>query len=395
MKIYYDTKFAKWYQSDFETIVTMGAEKKVIAQELVGDRNEHTSFEMRFKNNHVGPLIGILTVLKSDGSIAGNATLFIELQKKLISLNGISFVFTPEGVGDEFIDGFTFLQEKNTWIKIKFPYPNLVYNRIPYRKSEQAVNCQKIFSILKDKNIPFFNPGFIDKYDLYCLMKNHPLLKAHLPKTILANQKKELSKFLRKHKSIYLKPAQSAKGKGIFRMKLGRNLQVKLEGINTSEIYQTFYHFWEKWEKVLQEINYLAQEEIKSAHYDGNRFDFRILAHAENEGYSVTGVGIRQSQEQEITTHIPAGGQLLPYQILQTEAHDQFIQTVVLHTGKALSEQLGFFGEFSIDAGVSHSGDYYIFEVNSKPMSFDEKEIEERKIAELCRLFLQLTNFQN
>jgi YheC/D like ATP-grasp len=394
MKIYYDSKFEKWYQTGLETGITMGAEKKIIAQAAeAGD--EHTNFEVQLKNNHIGPIIGILTVRKPNGSMAGNGTLFIELQKKLISHNGISFIFSPEGVGNEFIDGFTFLQEKNSWIKIKFPFPDLVYNRIPFRKSEQDGYCQKIFSILKEKNIPFFNPSFIDKYDLYCLMKKHTVLKDYLPKTILANQKKELSQFLRKHKSIYLKPAQSAKGKGIFRMKLGKNLQVKLEGINTSEIYQTFYHFWEKWEKVLQEINYLAQEEIKSAHYDGNRFDFRILAHAENEGYSVTGVGIRQSQVQEITTHIPAGGQLLPYQILQTEAHDQFIQTVVFHTGKALSEHFGYFGEFSIDAGVSYSGHYYIFEVNSKPMSFDEKEIEERKIARLCRLFLQLTNFQN
>ena len=60
-------------------------------------------------------------------------------------------------------------------------------------------------------------------------------------------------------------------------------------------------------------------------------------------------------------------------------------------TGKALSEQFGYFGEFSIDAGISQSGNYYIYEVNSKPMSFDENEIEERKISQLCRLFFQLT----
>lgn len=395
MRIYYDSKSAKWYQTGLETVVTMGAEKKAIALEMEGAGEEHASFEMRLNNNQIGPLIGILTSRKQNGSIAGNIPLFIELQKKLISLNGISFIFTPEGVGDEVINGFTFVPVKNTWIKIKIPYPDLVYNRIPYRKSEQDVNCQQIFSTLREKNIPFFNPGFIDKYDLYCLMKNHSYLKTHLPKTILANQKKGLFQFLRKHKSIYLKPAQSAKGKGIFRMKLGKNMRVKLEGIHTSEIYQTFYHFWEEWEKVFQEINYLAQEEIKSAHYDGNRFDFRILAHAENDGYSVTGIGIRQSLEQEITTHIPAGGRLLPYQLLQTEAHDQFIQTVVQHTGKALSDQFGYFGEFSIDAGVSHSGHYYIYEVNSKPMSFDETEIEDRKISRLCRLFLQLTNFNN
>lgn len=395
MKIYYDREFALWYQTSLDNDVTMGAEKKIIAKKDIGAGDDVICFEMRLNNNHIGPLIGILTARKLNGSMAGNGTLFMELQKRLISLNGISFIFTLEGVSDQFIEGYTFLPGKNKWIKVKFPYPELVYNRIPFRKSEEDVKCQKFLSILKEKSIPYFNPSFIDKYDLYCLMENHSVLNAHLPKTILANHRKGLYQFLKKHITIYLKPAQSAKGKGIFRMKLGKHMQVKLEGINKSEIYQSFYHFWEDWEKALNQINYLAQEEIKSAHYDGKRFDFRILAHAENEGYIVTGVGIRQSQEQEITTHIPSGGRLLPYQLLQTEAHDQFIQTVVHHTGKALSEQFGYFGEFSIDACVSPTGHYYIFEVNSKPMSFDETEIEERKIAQLCLLFLQLTNFQN
>ena len=150
-----------------------------------------------------------------------------------------------------------------------------------------------------------------------------------------------------------------------------------------------------EWETILKEKNYLAQEEIKSRTYDGKRFDFRILAHAENDHYKVTGIGIRQSQKQEITTHIPSGGKLLPYQLLQTEDHDLFIQTIVEQIGQALSEQFGFFGEFSIDLGISQTGKYYIYEVNSKPMSFDENEIEERKIVHLCRLFLQLTGYQD
>ncbi|MEH7356347.1 YheC/YheD family protein [Neobacillus drentensis] len=346
------------------------------------------------KDNNPSPLIGILTVRKANGAIAGNSSLFIELQKRLISLKGISFVFIPEEVESEFILGYTFSPDDNRWLKKRFPYPDLVYNRIPFRKSEHDEQCQHFFSILKDKNIPFFNPCFIDKFELYELLKNHDILQYYLPQTILADDKRNLFSFLKNLKTIYLKPRQSSKGKGIFRLRMNSPLRIELEGINKHENYKSFDHFWESWKEKLLKKYYMAQEEIKSAEYNGDRFDFRILAHANLDDYILTGVGIRQSKEQEITTHIPAGGRLLPYQLLQADEHDQFFQTIVPQVGKALSKQFGYFGEFSIDAGVSKTGQHYIYEVNSKPMSFDEREIEEKKIEQVCRLFLQLTDIQ-
>jgi hypothetical protein len=345
------------------------------------------------RSKQKGPLIGILTARNRQGEIAGNGALFIELQKKLLTQNAVSFIFTQDGVNENSIDGYMFLPEKNAWKRITFPFPDLVYNRIPFRKSEQDSNSQHFFSLLREKNIPFFNPCFIDKYELYCLLKDHPILKNHIPLTILANHKKRLSAFLINHESIYLKPSQSARGKGIFRLSLEENEQIQLASINLCKSYRSFDSFWLDWKKELIDRKYLAQKEIHPDLYKGKRFDFRILAHAEKDGFIVTGVGIRQSQEQQITTHIPTGGKLLPYHLLQTEEHDRFIQMAVKQTGKALSDQFGYFGEFSIDAGIDQSGNYYIYEVNSKPMSFDENEIEERKISQLCRLFFQLTKY--
>lgn len=341
------------------------------------------------KTKYTGPLIGIMTGRKANGRIAGNGPLFIELQKKLISLGGISFVFIPDEVEDDTIIGYRYSPTHHHWTKEKFPYPDLVYNRIPFRKFERNELCQHFFSILREKNIPYFNPCFIDKYELYTLLNNHPILQHYLPQTILIEDKKELVSFIQKFQSIYLKPTQSSQGKGILRLRLKNPSSLLVEGVDTKESYQSLHHFWEDWNKELLEKHYLAQEEIKAAEFEGDRFDFRLLVHAEYNDYLLTGVGIRQSQRQTVTTHIPSGGKLLPYSRLQTTEHDEFIQTIVPSIGKALSDEFGYFGEFSVDAGVSKTGQYYIYEVNSKPMSFDEAEIEERKIEQLCRLFLQ------
>lgn len=342
------------------------------------------------RNKNARPLIGIVTAKKSNGSLAGNGPLFIELQKKLISLNGISFVFTPEDVEEDSILGYCYSPEKDRWIKDIFPYPDLVYNRIPFRKTEQDGLSQIFFSKLIEKNIPFFNPCFIDKYELYEMMSNHDILVRFLPKTIRVHHKEDLSSFLMKYNRIYLKPSQSAKGKGIFRLERLYSEEIQLDGVNRSQHFCSYDDFWEEWKKDLLEKNYLAQEEIRSAQFEGARYDFRILAHGNYDTYSLTGVGIRQSEKQVITTHIPTGGKLLPYKLLQTNEHDQFFELIIPSIGKALSSQFGYFGEFSIDACISENGEYYIYEVNSKPMSFDESDIEEKKIEELCRLFLQL-----
>ncbi|MFB3169136.1 YheC/YheD family protein [Neobacillus sp. 179-C4.2 HS] len=342
-------------------------------------------------SNGSTPVIGILTARKKDGSIAGNGALFIELQKKLISLNGISFIFTLDGVHQDSIDGYLYIPERNDWERISSPFPDLVYNRIPFRRTEEELKSSMFFACLKEMNIPFFNPGFIDKSELYNLFKKHPFLHTFLPATIPAKNKQKLSAFLSQYQSIYLKPSQSARGNGIFKLELDTAHRVLLKGLNENDEFVTFDSFWKEWERRLVEKNYLAQEEIKPVLYEGKRFDFRILAHAEKNHYKVTGIGIRQSQKQDITTHVPSGGRLLPYEQLQNEEYDFFIETIVQHIGASLTEAFGFFGEFSIDMGISQSGQFYIYEVNSKPMSFDETEIEEKRIEHLCQLFQQLT----
>jgi hypothetical protein len=342
----------------------------------------------RFNTNV--PIIGILTARNSNGLLTGNAPLFIQIQKRLISLKGISFVFALDGVNEDTVDGFAYCPERKIWERVRAPFPELVYNRIPFRRTEKDPQCQMFLHTLKERNIPYFNPCFVDKFELYSLFKDHKTLHSYLPKTILANQKRALFSFIRENKSIYLKPSQAAQGKGILRLTIDQQMAIHLEGILEQEKYPSLQHFWSKWENELIGKSYLAQEEIQSSKYDGNRFDFRILVHADDDKYTVTGIGIRQSQEQGITTHIPAGGKLLPYSLIQTGDHDRFIKKIVDPIGKELSKKFGFFGEFSIDAGINQTGRYYIYEVNSKPMSFNETEIEEKRVTRLCKLFLQL-----
>lgn len=391
MNIYYDSVTSDWYQTSVLTPITIGGDHHHLLYKEAVLQNSLT-FHLNEESHHVGPIIGIAAARKADGKIAGNSALFIKLQKKLLSQGGLSYIFTLEDVHDDYIDGYVFLPGMKLWKKIKAPFPDVVYNRIPFRRVEQGDRFRDFSSILKMRNILFFNPCFLDKFELYCLLQKHPLLKGHLPETALAADKQTLYSFLEKHPNAYLKPSHSAKGKGIFRL-FFTGTKLNLEGLQRKETYSSFLSFWEEWENELFEKQYLVQEEIKSAKYDGKKFDLRILAHAKKEGYMVTGVGVRQAVEQDITTHVPNGGRLLPYQPFKSNELDRFIALAVNLIGEILTNEYGFFGEFSIDAGIRPDGNYVLYEVNSKPMSFDEMEIEENKIDQLCRLFFQITHF--
>jgi hypothetical protein len=127
--------------------------------------------------------------------------------------------------------------------------------------------------------------------------------------------------------------------------------------------------------------------------FNGNRYDLRILAHYDNGKYKMSGIGVRLSQSQQITTHIPNGGKMIPYKWVKDRINEALLQTIVNECGLTLSTHLGFIGEFSIDIGRDTNGQLYIYELNSKPMIFDEQVIQKRGTKHLIAVFDQLSGF--
>jgi hypothetical protein len=48
-----------------------------------------------------------------------------------------------------------------------------------------------------------------------------------------------------------------------------------------------------------------------------------------------------------------------------------------------------------MDVGLTPDGNPFIFEVNSKPMVFDEKSIQKKRITQLVELFIKLAKNTN
>ncbi|MBM4764105.1 YheC/YheD family protein [Bacillus sp. B15-48] len=391
MKLFYDSWQELWFQNDSTERLSFGANKVPLPH---ADGKAVFSVDINTKHDNVGPLIGIMASLSTKGTVVGNAPLFKALQREALANGGVTFVFPPEGINNGRVSGFMFLPEKNAWYSVVTPLPHAVYNRVPLRKTEDSPAFNQAGELFTEWRIPFFNPSFIDKSELYQLFSSRPFLKSLMPETINVSEKQELADFLTKHEGIYLKPALSSRGSGIFSLRKEENGSIHFKSHTKKRIYPAFSHFWEENSSELLSRHYIAQVEIIPDLLEGNRYDFRIHGHDSGKGYQITGIGVRQSQKQSLTTHIPNGGRLIPYERVQTKQHDDFFAKLVTEVGELLTKEMGYFGEFSLDAGVTKSGDYVLYEVNSKPMEFNEVEIEKRRVKKIIELLFRKADFK-
>lgn len=389
MNVFYDPEEQIWFHTKKNKKFTMGIEKILIPFRSAPPPSS-LSFHFLLKDGeHLGPLIGILAEREEKKKIIGNKQLFKKLQREILVLGGLTVVFSPEDIGEK-VEGLLYLPSKNWWINVVIPFPHIIYNRIPSRKGEQSKKYVHAKETLTKKGCSLFNPCFINKYELYSILKRDEWLNHVLPDTILIKKASVLKKFIDKHVSLYMKPADSAMGKGIFKLSKDVDDSILLENYNKRVRFQNFDAFWKKLHVALATKEYIAQKEIAPLLFEGRRFDFRVLVHYSGNGYEITGIGVRQSGNQSITTHVPKGGRLLPSRKMIRPKDELFIEEVARRCGELLSKKLGFFGEFSIDAGITSEGKYVIYEVNSKPMSFDEQEIEMKRIKKLVELFHHL-----
>ncbi|WP_232698852.1 YheC/YheD family endospore coat-associated protein [Brevibacillus daliensis] len=338
---------------------------------------------------HLTPLIGILT--SGEGaSFKGNRENFIDICKMGQKKGALVFVFTPDGVNwdTKEINGHLYHSKKEEWFSHTFPFPHVVYNRIPTRKVETKPYMQELverFSRLE--NVTLYNQKFFDKHDLFTELQNQNNVASFLPQTQKLDTLSTLKNFSKSHSLLYLKPVLGRAGKGIMQVEKvkGNWLLRRVERKKApTETYSTLKKLWEQIKPLLDNTPYIIQQGIRLASYQNRIFDIRVLVQKNGSGcFGVTGMGIRQAGEDSITTHVPRGGaillldEVLPALFGEDEATrlKNELRNTALLFAMALEKSKGVLGEMSMDLGVTPDGAIYFFEANAKPEKFDEPSI--------------------
>jgi len=337
------------------------------------------------------PMIGILSGTHQHQPFSGDKQFFENIQRECIKNGGISFVFTPSGIQSETLEGFLF--ENDRWKRKKFPYPHLVYNRLPSHSLENSKQIQSFFHTLKNLNIPFFNRKFIDKWDAYTTLNNGEHFLIRLPKTELLTDTETAVLFLKTYSFIYVKPTRGKMGKGIFTLTYHNENDSLLTTHQTAKKI-TIDHVRHIFSHLLRHRHetYILQQGIIPDEYKKQKYDFRILLVRTDSDWNVIGIGVRAADKNRITTHTVRGGKLLPLKLVTSTNDIENLTAMAKQIASQLAKKEQILRECSLDIGKDKNGNYWMFEINTKPMAFDERDIETKRISELAKTFFHLIN---
>ncbi|WP_458414437.1 YheC/YheD family protein [Schinkia sp. CFF1] len=332
---------------------------------------------------HIGPLIGIFTAGFTGTTLrpVGDRSLFFA---KLLStekkVGAFTFVFGANHIDWETGRMKGFFHGTDGWKQMEVPFPNVVYDRLPNRKTENHNILKTIKNKLQTEYlIPWFNPGFFNKWEIHQIFSSHPEITPYLPVTVVNPTMESIRDFLDQYQSIYIKPINGSLGLGIHQIikatdEEGLYCRFRKEDQNYLRKYKSLESLLRnQFNKEILE-GYIVQQGIALIRVDDKPFDFRIHTNKDEAGtWKMSAIAAKIAGVGSVTTHLGSGGsvktideikKLVP---IPDNAAEKLEQAVLTMSEILEKEIAGTLGEIGFDLGVDKNGQIWLFEANSKP----------------------------
>ncbi|GBF11754.1 YheC/YheD family protein [Tepidibacillus sp. HK-1] len=353
--------------------------------------------KLMIKRDHrglqIGPIIGILTSAYSGTDFLESlkhfrhpfSKFFFDLLKKEGSYPAYYFVFQPGAVNwrDKTVKGiflFPTANQKKTWEYATISLPDVVYNRVLNRGSEQNQSVQHFKQQYLQYGGKLFNYNFFNKWEINKILANDPTIKSSIPEAHINPSLPLLKSMLKKYPIVYLKPAGGSLGKGIYKITKTNNaytLQFRNRQFNQSFDFKQINALFTFLTKQPIRLNrYIIQQGITLVEYQHRPVDFRVQLHKNKRNqWKLIAIGAKAAGKGSVTTHIRTGGQLINASEFIKEIFKQDtsyvleeIQSKSIQIAKYLEQNLNQpLGELGLDVGVDKNHHVWLFEVNSKP----------------------------
>lgn len=288
------------------------------------------------------------------------------------------------------------------WTARTFPLPDAVYNRVPTRIAENRLSVQRTLRMFRRRlgdrfGDKVFNPHYLNKSMLNRALGRHEEMAQHIPATAPLRDAAGLHRFFSRHGRVYLKAAGGSLGNHIMELSASSGGRLRLRynyGHNRTRTayFNSWAGAWEMVARLARGRVFLMQQAIPLARADGRPFDLRLLVQKMPDGrWQFTGGAARVAGRGQITTHVPRGGRRMAMDTALEKAFGQRADELTVEVAR-LAERAAHalehalqrkFVELSLDVGVDHRGHSWIFELNAKPLHFDERDIQRRRVANL------------
>ena len=331
---------------------------------------------------YFGPLIGIFTAGFTGSSlrpVGERSFLFAKYINAAKHTGALAVVFGSHHIHWEegFVEGYTF--SETGWNKIKVPLPNVVYDRLPNRKTEEHPAYFDIKERLqKEYRIPWFNPGFFDKWDIYRQLVDLPDICRLMPSTIAEPSIDEIADFVHQYKHVYIKPKNGSLGLGVHQVIY--DPEDRLYYCRFRDVSRNRLRRYGSIKRLLKTQfpagfhNMVIQQGISLLKYQNNPIDYRIHTNKNERGkWCITAIAAKIAGPGSVTTHVKSGGQVKSvfeiWEDLQlNKVLLEELKNTSLKLSKAIDETtIGNVGEIGFDIGIDEDEKIWMFEANSKP----------------------------
>jgi len=332
----------------------------------------------------IGPLIGILTSGFTPYPLRpiGERSMFFA---KLLSVNkmvgALPFVFGEEHIDwdNGLINGYFFVDDG--WKTMKIPFPNVVYDRLPNRKTERMSELRSLKARMQtDYLIPWYNPGFFSKLDVFERLQQDERAAEYLPETHQFSSFSIIERMLSNYGNVYVKPANGSLGLGIHQIlfdKLTGDYYCRYrdqEGINKLTKFDSLEKLMKKVFHKRNLSHMIVQQGISLLRYEKRLIDFRVHTNKDEYGqWQVAAIAAKIAGQGSVTTHVNNGGVVKSLDELfenkdERELYEKRLSEASLLLSSILEKNMeGIIGEIGFDLGIDKSGKVWLFEANSKP----------------------------
>jgi hypothetical protein len=362
---------------------------RIVISKKIRDVLQFPNFEIPlhlfFQNEtlFIGPLVGIFTAgftpfpLKPIGD---RSLFFSKLLSVKKSVGALPFVFGEQHIDwdQALIKGYFY--HNNEWKIMNVPFPNVIYDRLPNRKSEKNPSLKNVKDRLqRDYLIPWYNPGFFNKLDIYERLQQENSVEKYLPESHSFSSFSLIETMLSKYGHVYIKPINGSLGLGIHQIIYDKHLgdyfcrYQDMDGINRLRKFSSLEGLFRNvfLNKDLESM--LVQQGIHLIKAEKRSIDFRIHTNKDECGnWHVTAIAAKIAGPGSVTTHVRNGGEIKTLKEIfpKNECRDfsEKLTEAALLLSKALERNMeGIIGEIGFDLGIDRNGDVWLFEANSKP----------------------------
>jgi hypothetical protein len=330
----------------------------------------------------LGPLVGIFSsgfTPYQANPIGERSELFTKLLSVQSSVGVVPFLFGEQHINWEKGEIEGFFHGNTGWETRSVPFPNVIYDRLPNRKSESTQGSREVKEKLeKEYLIPWYNPGFFSKLDVYEHLYQDDKVAEYLPETSPFISYHQVEQMLSRYGHVYVKPINGSLGLGIRQIIYDRQKEAYYCKFHDTENrllkFSTLEQLMDRVFRNKQLDKMIIQQGIDLIRYQHRPVDFRVHANKDTKGaWKISAIAAKVAGVGSPTTHIKNGGMIKTIDELFSEPElkrqlKEGLETAALDLSLSLEENLnGIIGEIGFDFGVDSNGQIWLFEANSKP----------------------------